>query len=129
MIKNKTQIAVLCFLSDVALGVWSYRKATNYDEYLKQIKIVTNSPEIQLQIYQMMLQWFTVALIAFLLFHLVIYFLFWKEKKAAVKYIRFYTLMAVVSGVLMIAASYYIAVLPTIIYGLSFVSAGRMQKA
>ena len=75
MIKNKTQIAVLCFLSDVALGVWSYRKATNYDEYLKQIKIVTNSPEIQLQIYQMMLQWFTVALIAFLLFHLVIYFL------------------------------------------------------
>ena len=96
MIKSKIHIATYCFITDVILSLWSYFKLTNYDEYLKQVKSITTSPAIQLQVYQMMLQWFTVTVILFLIFHLVVYFYFWKVKVSAVKYVRFYTFTAAV---------------------------------
>ena len=128
MIKSKIHIATYCFITDVILSLWSYFKLTNYDEYLKQVKSITTSPAIQLQVYQMMLQWFTVTVILFLIFHLVVYFYFWKVKVSAVKYVRFYTFTAAVSSLFMIASGFYIGVLPVIIYGASFIATGKILK-
>lgn len=129
IIKNKTTIALLCFLTDIALSLWSYFKLTNYDEYLKEVKPLVNSPDFQVQLYQVLLQSLTFSLILFLTFHLVIYFLFWKEKKYAVKYIRFYTFMALISCILMIASKMYLAIIPAFIYGICFTSIGKQPKS
>jgi hypothetical protein len=117
---NPKQIAIFCFLSDVALSIWSYFKFTNYDEYIKAVRPYIGSPDFELQIYQVMLQSFTFFLLIFLIFHLVIYFLFWKQKLYAIKYVRFYVLMAAISSILMLLSGYLIALIPLIIYTLSF---------
>lgn len=129
IIKNKTTIALLCFLTDIALSLWSYFKLTNYDEYLKEVKPLVNSPDFQVQLYQVLLQSLTFSLILFLTFHLVIYFLFWKDKKYAVKYVRFYTFMALISCILMIASKMYLAIIPAFIYGFCFTSIGKQPKS
>ncbi len=129
IIKNKSSIALLCFLTDIALSLWSYFKLTNYDEYLKDVKPLINSPDFQVQLYQVLLQSLTFTFILFLTFHLVIYFLFWKEKKYAIKYVRFYTFTAVVSCILMIASKLYLAIIPAFIYGICFRSIGKQSKS
>lgn len=129
IIKNKASIALLSFLTDIALSLWSYYKLTNYDEYLKDIKQMVDSPDFQVQIYQIMLKTLTFSLILFLAFHLVIYVLFWKEKKYATKYLRFYTFMAVASCVIMVATKIYLAVIPAFIYGICFTSIGPLKKS
>ena len=126
MIKSKIHIATYCFITDIILSVWSYFKLTNYDEYQKQVKVITTSPEIQMQVYQMMLQWFTVTVILFLIFHLAIYYYFWKEKISAIKYVRFYTFMAALSGLLMIASGLYIGLIPLLIYSASFIGTSKI---
>ena len=137
--KSRKQIALLCFLSDLGLGVWSYYKTTNYEEYLKMSKEVASqagpykqvldSPDFQVQLYQVILQSLTFSLLLFLTFHLVIYILFWKEKKYATKYLRFYTFMAALSCVIMLFYKMFIGVVPLIIYALSFMEIGELLKA
>lgn len=127
--KDKKQIAFFCFFTDVSLSIWTYFKLTNYDEYVKAVKPMIDSPDFQVQMYQVMLQSLTFSLLLFLVFHLVIYFLFLKEKMYAIKYLRFYTAMAVLSSVIMIFSKMFIGFLPLIIYGLSFVAINKMTKA
>lgn len=76
-----------------------------------------------------MMQSFTFTLILFLLFHLIIYILLWKEKKYAIKYVRFYTFMAALSALLMIyPLQAYVAIIPLIIYVMSFKILGKVLK-
>jgi hypothetical protein len=128
-LKEKKQIAVLCFLTDVALSVWSYYEVTNYDEFSKTMKTMVASPDLQLQIYQLLLQALTFTLLLFILFHFVIYILFWKDKKYAVKYVRMYTFMAALSCLIMIFSKMYVGIIPFFIYGLSFNQVSKMTKA
>jgi hypothetical protein len=114
--KDSKQIAILCFLADLGISVWSYEKIKNYDEYLKIVKPMIDSPDFQVQIYGVLLQSFIFSMLIFLVFHLVIYFLFVRETNYAVKYVRFF------SGVM-------VAILPFIIYTLSFISVGKSLKA
>ena len=126
--KDNKQIAILCFISDLSLSLWSYFKVTNYDEYLKTVKPMVDSPDFQVQIYQVLLQSLTFSLILFLAFHFVIYILFWKEKKYAVKYVHFYTFMAALSCLIMLFSKMFIALLPLVIYGFAFIATGKMTK-
>jgi hypothetical protein len=128
--KDTKQIAILCFLSDVGISLWSYFKFTNYDEYLKLVKPITTSPDLQTQIYQILLQSFTFTLLLFLSFHLIIYILLWKKKVYAIKYIRFYTFMAAISAVLLVASSFnnIVAIIPLIVYVMSFKALGKILK-
>ncbi len=64
----------------------------------------------------------------FIIIHLVIYFLFWKSKKFAIKYVRFYTAMATISCVLMIATQVYWAIVPALLYGLCFKAIAPIVK-
>ncbi len=127
--KDKKQIAVLCFLSDVAISIWSYFKLTNYDEYLKLVKPMIGSPDLAVQFYKIMIQAFTFTLLLFLAFHLIIYILLLKEKKYSIKYLYYYTLMAAISALLMIFSyNAYVAIIPLIIYVLSFIALGKWLK-
>lgn len=127
--KDTKQIAFLCFLSDVGISLWSYFKFTNYDEYLKAVKPLIGSPDLEVQLYQVLLQSFTFTLLLFLTFHLIIYILLLKRKIYVIKYLRFYTFMAAISALLMIISlAAYIALLPLVIYALSFIALGKMLK-
>jgi len=125
IIKNKLHIALLCALLDIALSLWSYFKITNYDEFAKTIKTMVDSPDFQVQIYQVYIQSITFSLLLFIFAHLVIYFFFWKSKKFAIKYVRFYSFLASVSCILMIASKVYWAIIPAFLYGLCFKSAKK----
>ncbi len=125
---DKKSIALLCFLTDLSLSIWSYLKLTNYDEYLKAVKPIVDSPDFRVQIYQVLLQSLTFSLILFLAFHLVIYILLYKEKKYAIKYVRVYTALAALSCFIMIFSNMPWAVLPLFIYGLAFVSIRKMLQ-
>jgi hypothetical protein len=128
-LKDNKQIAILCFLADLGISVWSYEKIKNYDEYLKLVKPMIDSPDFQVQIYAVLLQSFLFSMLIFLVFHIVIYFLFVRESKYAIKYVRFYTLMAALSAGIMIFSGVLVAIVPLIIYTLSFISVGKSIKA
>lgn len=127
--KDLKQIAILCFLSDVGISVWSYNQLTNYDEYVKSAKAVIPSPDLQLQVYQILLQSFTFSLLIFLIFHLIIYILLWREKLYAIKYVRFYTIMAALSALIMIISlKSPVVLIPLAIYVLSYKSINTWLK-
>lgn len=127
--KDTKQIAILCFLSDVGLSIWSYFKLTSFEYFKATIEPYLDSPDYQVQVYQVLLQSFTFTLLLFLCFHLIIYALLWKEKRYVYKYVRFYALMAALSAVLMIfSVKAFFAVIPMIIYFMSFKQIGKVLK-
>jgi len=76
-----------------------------------------------------MLQSFILILLLFLVFHLIIYFLLTKEKRSVIKYVRFYTITAAISALYMVVSmGLYAAVIPMIIYFLSFNALGKILK-
>lgn len=125
MFKTKLQIALGCMCTDIALSVWSYFELTNYDQYLKMSKPIVSSPDLQVQIYKILVQSFTFTMLLFLAFHAIIYFLYVRESKFAFKYVRFYTLMAVISSVIMLVSGLYLGIIPFIIYFLCYRSAKK----
>jgi hypothetical protein len=117
---NHKKIALLCFSSDLGLSIWSYVKLKNYDQYLKIVKPIVASPDFQVQIYALFLQSLIFTLMIFLVFHIIIYILFIKKLKYAVKYVRIYSAMAAISCLMMIFSGYIVALFPIFIYSLSF---------
>lgn len=117
---NKRQTALLCFLTDLGLSLWAYFQLTNYDEYVKKTNPVLTSPDFQVQIYQVLLQSFTFALMLFLGFHSVVYWLYSKEKTWAQKYVRIYSFLALSGCVLMLGFQHWGALLPLIAYAVVF---------
>lgn len=88
-----------------------------------------DSPDFQVQLYAVLLQSFIFSMLIFLFFHVVIYFLFVRELKYAIKYVRFYTFMAALSAGIMIFSGILGAIVPFIIYTLSFISIGKTPKS
>lgn len=126
--KDKKQIACLCFLADLALSVWSYFKVKNYDQYVGLVKDVVDSPDFQVQLYAVILQSVLFSIMIFLLFHLIIYILFLRGNNFASKYVRYYTFLAGLSCLIMLASGFYVGILPLMIYALSFISTGKLRK-
>jgi amino acid transporter len=126
--KDKKKIALLCFLTDLGLSIWSYVLVKNYDEYLKIVKPMIDSPDFQVQLYAVVLQTFIFSALIFLVFHLFIYLLFIREVKYAIKYVRFYTFMAAISAGIMMITGYVMAIIPLIIYVLCFTSVKKVPK-
>ena len=126
--KDKKKVALLCFLADLGISIWSYQMVKNYDEYLKLVKPMIGSPDFQVQLYAVLLQTFLFTMLIFLSFHAIIYFLFAREVRYAIKYVRFYTLMAALSALIMIFSGHFIAIIPMIIYILSYISVGKLIK-
>lgn len=128
LMKERKYLALLAFMADLALSVWSYFNVADYQEYMKVIKPLISSPDFQIQIYQVLLQTLTFTLGLFLVFHLVIYILYWKEKDYATRYVYYYSFMAALSCVFMIGSQIYFAILPLIFYAFIFISTKKLIK-
>ena len=118
---KKIIIPVLCFITDVLMSVWSYLKLSNYDEFIKYIKLSIDSPDFQVQLYKIFLQSVTLVLVLFIVIHAIIYVFYFKEKKLAQKYVRLYSAMAALSAISLIFTSHtLVMIVPTAIYSFIF---------
>lgn len=122
---SKRQTALLAFLADLGLSIWTYFKLTNYDEYLKAVKPYLSSPDFQIQIYQVLLQTFTFTILIFLTLHIAIYWTYIKEKKWAMKYVRAYSFLAALSAVLMVLSGLWAGLIPLILYTVVFIQSKK----
>jgi hypothetical protein len=123
-LKDKKQIALLCFLADIGIAYWSYQQINNYKEF-QRVAGNTLDPEMLLQIYGLIMDGFMLSMAIFLILHAVIFLLFVRESVYATKYVRFYTFMAALSAALMIFSGYYIGIIALIVYGVAYVSIGK----
>jgi len=128
-VNKKLIVPILCFVSDALMSLWSYLKISNYDEFIKYIKLSIDSPDFQLQLYKIFLQTITFVLVLFIVIHAIIYVFYFKEKKIAQKYVRVYSAMAALSALSLIFTSQlYVMIIPTAIYGYIFWEVTKLLK-
>lgn len=125
-LQKKFLIILGGLLSDIGLSLWLYFKAGNYTEYLKYASTITDSPDFQVQLYKVYLQSLTFGLLLFVATHIVIYALYWKEFKAAKLYVKFYTAFSSMGCLILAVAETPYALLPAMIYGLSYYTTAKM---
>lgn len=114
--KQQKIIALIsCFLSDLTLMAWLYFMATNYQNYGQMARDL-DSPDFQIQLYKVVLQSLTFFLMAFTLTQTVVYILAARNFRAALLYLKFFSVLgfAAFLGITLIHSSY--AILPMFIY-------------
>ena len=105
-----------CYLSDLTLGSWIYFRATNYTRYSENIAGKIDSPDFQIQLYRIVLQSLTFALLLFLIAQTAIYIMASRNFRSAYLYLKFFAVLGfVVAFAITITNSAY-ALLPMIIY-------------
>lgn len=109
-----------CLFSDIALSLWLYYRASNYSEYEKYASTITDSPDFQLQLYQVYMQSLIFGLMLFILAHMVIYLMLWREYRPAQVYLKFYTICSSAGCLLLALTETFFALVPMLIYGLSY---------
>jgi hypothetical protein len=121
MNNKKHLVPTMAFFIDIVLSYYTYSMFTNYEKFKKIAKATIPDPDFQLQVYQILVQALTFTLIIFLTFHLIMYFLVYKSKKFAIKYMRFYLITACISLVISMFFSFDIFYLfGGIAYGLAY---------
>lgn len=117
---NRTQQKILatigCYLTDITLIAWLYFRATNYGRYVKGFGDKIDSPDFQIQLYKILLQSLTFALLLFLLAQTVVYILAWKKFRAAYLYLKFFSVFGFVAAFIIVVLSSAYALLPMLIY-------------
>lgn len=124
--QTKTFTTIGCLLSDIGLSLWLYFRATNYNEYLKYAKVITESPDFQVQLYRVYMQSLTFGLLLFIFAHLVIYILYWREYKAAQVYLKFYCIFSSAGCLLLALTETIFAIIPMLLYGISYYYIAKM---
>lgn len=104
-----------CYLSDLTLVAWLYFMATNYQNYGQMTKTL-DSPDFQIQLYKVVLQSLTFFLMTFALTQTAVYILAIRNFRAALLYLKFFSVLgfAAFLGITLIHSSY--AILPMFIY-------------
>lgn len=115
-----------CLMCDIGLSLWFYFRATNYNEYIKYIKTITDSPDFQVQLYRVYMQSLTFGLLIFIGAHLVVYFLFWKDYRAAQVYLKYYSVCSSAGCLLITIYETAYAVVPMFIYGFAYYFIAKM---
>jgi hypothetical protein len=122
MQKNKL-LSIQCLsLADIGMAFYTYYALSNFEEFKKILNASgMSSPDFQLQIYKVFLQTLIFTSVLLIGFHLIIYYLYYQDKKFARMYVRYYSLLAAVSMLISTwAVSQTILLIPTIIYFLGF---------
>jgi hypothetical protein len=94
--KNKL-IAIQCLsLSDIASAIYSYMFLSNLEQFKKMVSGTefSESPQFIFELYQVFLQTFIFIAIVILLFHLIVYFFYFRGKKFAELYVKYYSIFA-----------------------------------
>jgi hypothetical protein len=120
LLRNKLQQKILalllCLVSDITLIAWLYFKATNYNRYTRMSGVLANSPDFQFQIYKIILQSMTFALLLFLLAQVIVYILAWKNFRAAYLYLKFFAVFGFTIALYITIENSLFALLPMVIY-------------
>lgn len=117
---NRSQQKLLaifsCYLTDLALIAWLYFRATNYSRYTHGVSGTVDSPDFQIQLYKVLLQSLTFALLLFLFAQTAVYIMAWRKVRAAYLYLKFFSVFGFVIGLLIVILSSAYALLPMLIY-------------
>lgn len=117
---NRSQQKLLamagCYLTDLTLIAWLYFRATNYGRYTDGVVSKVDSPDFQIQLYKVLLQSLTFALLLFLIAQTVVYVMAWKKVRAAYLYLKFFSVFGFVVGFVIVILSSAYALLPMLIY-------------
>ncbi len=120
MATNRSQQKILamctCYLTDITLMAWIYFRATNYTRYTDTFGSNIDSPDFQMQLYKVLLQSLTFALLLFLLAQTVVYVLAWKKFRAAYFYLKFFSVFGFVAAFAIAISSSAYAMLPMLVY-------------
>ncbi len=105
-----------CFLSDVTLFSWIYWQATQYHQFNQLIESSLNSPSFELQLYKVLLQSLTFFLLLFVSAQFVVYVLSWKKMRAALLYLKLYSVLGFAISLLVTLTSSPYALCPALFY-------------
>lgn len=114
--QQKLLATVGCYLTDITLIAWLYFRATNYGRYTHGVGVKVDSPDFQVQLYRVLLQSLTFALLLFFLAQTVVYILAWKKFRAAYLYLKFFAVFGFVVAFIIAVLSSGYALLPMLIY-------------
>jgi heme/copper-type cytochrome/quinol oxidase subunit 2 len=125
MNKNSNKlITIQCLsLTDIGLAIYTYFAISNFQEFKKILiaSVQVDSPEMQLELYKVFMQTLLFISVVLVVFHLIIYYFYFKEKKYAVTYVKYYSLLA---GVSMFASTLImnqlLLLLPSLAYSYAF---------
>ena len=105
-----------CYLSDITLIAWLYFRLTQYGRYAENVGSKIDSPDFQIQLYKIMLQSLTFALMLFIIAQTVVYLMAWRKFRSAYLYLKYFSVMGVVVGLFIIIKGSAYALLPMMIY-------------
>ncbi|MBC7714955.1 MAG: hypothetical protein H7177_16535 [Rhizobacter sp.] len=115
-IQQQILALIFCLFSDVTLVAWLYFKASNYNRYTRLSGAVMDSPDFQFQIYGILLQSMTFALLLFLVAQFIVYILAWRNFRSAYLYLKFFAVFGfAVAGYITLTATFF-GIVPLIIY-------------
>ena len=105
--KSRIITILTCITGDAAFFYWIYFSFTKMERFkgllaqalvMHQMTLNDVSESDLQQLFSVMVNSLITALIFFSLFHLVVYTMFYFEKKAAIKYVKFVSWMALLSS-------------------------------
>lgn len=129
---KKLLIIKLLSLSDLGLVLITYLKLQNFNDYKYIVEnyLQIDSPFTQFEIYKLLLQTTIFVLLCLFVFHLFVYYFFYKNKKIAQKYVLYYSLLAAVSLLLSFIFTPSIGlVVPTGLYFWAFYLTYKIKTA
>ena len=115
-IQQKILALIFCLFSDITLVAWLYFKATNYNRYTRLSGTVIDSPDFQFQVYGILLQSLTFALLLFLVAQVITYILAWRNFRSAYLYLKFFAVFGFAIAMYIALTSSLFALLPMLIY-------------
>lgn len=113
--KFKWMAILVCFLGDLYMSLSSYLAIKDYESYNKLIENAIKqqvqlkdilSPEINLFIYESLVTAVSTLAVFIILFHLFVYYLFYKEKRSAEVYLTVVSWVAAMSLLLMVTSQF-----------------------
>jgi len=124
ILMRKKIIAIQCLsLSDIASAIYSYLMLSNLEQFKKLVagSEFSESPQFIFELYQVFLQTFIFVAIVILLFHLVVYFFYFRGKKFAELYVKYYSIFAGLSLIIFgMLQGQMILLVPGFLYLLGF---------
>jgi hypothetical protein len=114
--QQKLMATAGCYLTDITLIAWLYFRATNYGRFTNTVAESIDSPDFQIQLYKILLQSLTFALLLFLLAQSVVYVMAWRKIRAAYLYLKFFSVFGFVVAFIIAVLSSVYALLPMLIY-------------
>ncbi len=84
-------------LSDFILSIYTFYLLKDYDQFRIQLEKYSQNPDFNLEIYKLFLQTLIFIFLVLISIHAIIGIFFYKQKKIAVGYFQYYSLMAAIS--------------------------------